>query len=316
MYSSITQENNSKSGVNSVSHKRSEERPTLKFVDNRPEAVAQRELQEKANNSSQVSRLRMFQDMASLGSQLNHSIIQAFAPARYMELSIRNYKSNEKILGQGWDDKKIDDLAGWCKSDNQFNSFINNLSYENWRVLSQDFTGKELPVKIVDSWVTYQKKYMEVKVYKSFEGYKGSGGTSWNTGKSRSDWSGCYIATTREQAEGYIGELGSESGKASMWEISLKQSLPVKVFSGGFIDQSDIPGDFKAKVLKKILKINNSEKLVKELGGQGFAYLGPAGEDGNEMVVPWALIPDYIVYKRIAEYAVNSSHEITSKKDV
>lgn len=41
---------------------------TFQFVDNRSEAVAQRKLQDMANNSQQVSRLIPFQDMAD-----NHS---------------------------------------------------------------------------------------------------------------------------------------------------------------------------------------------------------------------------------------------------
>jgi len=44
---------------------------TFQFVDNRPEAVAQRKLLEMANNSPHVSQLKLFQDMANNSPQAN-----------------------------------------------------------------------------------------------------------------------------------------------------------------------------------------------------------------------------------------------------
>lgn len=309
------QRNNSQLVDNKVSQTRKDGEKTFQFVDNRPEAVAQRHLQDMVNNSPQVRKLGAIQEMANACFRSNNTVIQAFAPKEYMKINIRDYKLNERIIGKGWDDDKIDKLVKWCKSEKQFNSFINNLSYKNWEVLSQDFQGADLPIKVMDSWVKYQESKMNVETLDTFEGYKGSSGKSWNTGESYSDWSGCYIATTEDQAKGYILEAGQKSGKASMWKISLKKPLPIKRFRGGFIDQSDIPGEFKAKVLKKILKIEDSKKLIKELGESGFAYLGPGGEDGNELVVPWGLIADYINYKRIKEYDVND-YQITNTQGV
>jgi hypothetical protein len=60
-----TQENKSQSVANEASHKQSCNGTTFQFVDNRREAVAQRKLQEMANNSPQVFQLRAFQDMAN-----------------------------------------------------------------------------------------------------------------------------------------------------------------------------------------------------------------------------------------------------------
>ena len=82
----------------------------------------------------------------------------------------------------------------------------------------------------------------------------------------------------------------------------------------GFIDNGDIPGDFKATVLKKILKIKLDKKLVPALGSASLAYLGPAGEDGEELVVPWSMVTDYINVQRIKEYSVNESYEITEER--
>jgi hypothetical protein len=58
-----TQENKSRSVSATGSQMQSGGKSTFQFVDNRPEAIAQRKLQEMANNSPQVSQLRAFQKM-------------------------------------------------------------------------------------------------------------------------------------------------------------------------------------------------------------------------------------------------------------
>jgi hypothetical protein len=66
-----TQENKSQSVANEVFQKQNGDESTFQSVDNRPEFVAQRKLQEMANNSLQVSRLRAFQDMANNSPQVS-----------------------------------------------------------------------------------------------------------------------------------------------------------------------------------------------------------------------------------------------------
>ncbi|MDX2508987.1 MAG: hypothetical protein QNK28_05475 [Desulfobacterales bacterium] len=60
-----TQENKSQSVAEGLFKKQSSGESTFQFVDNRPEAVAQRKLQEMANNSPQAMQLRAFQEMAN-----------------------------------------------------------------------------------------------------------------------------------------------------------------------------------------------------------------------------------------------------------
>ena len=60
-----TQENKNRSVANEFSQKQSDGVSTFQFVDNRPEAIAQRKLQEVANNSAQVRQLIAFQGMAN-----------------------------------------------------------------------------------------------------------------------------------------------------------------------------------------------------------------------------------------------------------
>lgn len=250
-------------------------------------------------------------------SQVRSSqFIQTFSANPAQKNLIRDHKTNIKIQEKGWDDTKIDELVEWCKSENQYNSFINNLSYKNWQILKLDFTGDELPNKVLNAWVTYQRsdKNKEIKKLDKFTGYKGSQGTEWNTGRETSDWSACYIATNQEQAEGYIAEAGNQTGIASMWELQLTKELPVLYIKGGFIEQDDIPGEFKALVLKKVLKINIDKKLVPYLGSQeGLAYIGPGGEAGEEMAMPWGLLNNYFTKTRIKEYTVEN-YEIKSVK--
>ena len=52
------------SETNSVSEQQCRNTSSFQFVDNRPEAVAQRKLQEIANNSPHVKKLGAYQEMA------------------------------------------------------------------------------------------------------------------------------------------------------------------------------------------------------------------------------------------------------------
>ena len=60
-----TQENKSQSVLSDHSQMQSGGESTFQFVDNRPEAVAQRKLQEMANNSPRAMQLKAFQEMAN-----------------------------------------------------------------------------------------------------------------------------------------------------------------------------------------------------------------------------------------------------------
>jgi hypothetical protein len=60
-----TQKNKYQSVANAVSKKQSSGESVFQFVDNRPEAITQKKLQEIANNSSEVRQLRAIQEMAN-----------------------------------------------------------------------------------------------------------------------------------------------------------------------------------------------------------------------------------------------------------
>jgi hypothetical protein len=71
-----TQGNKSQSVANAVAQKYSGGESNFQFVDNSPEAIGQRKLQEMANNSPQVSQLRAFQKMADNYSAQQRQPIQ------------------------------------------------------------------------------------------------------------------------------------------------------------------------------------------------------------------------------------------------
>ncbi|MES2332099.1 MAG: hypothetical protein V4539_20995 [Bacteroidota bacterium] len=58
IYADKTQKNKSQSVANGIIQKRGDSESTIQFIDNRPEAVAQRKLQELANSRSQVYQLQ------------------------------------------------------------------------------------------------------------------------------------------------------------------------------------------------------------------------------------------------------------------
>lgn len=71
-----TQENKSQSVANAVSQKQSGGESTFQFVDNRPEAVAQRKLQKMSNNRPKVAQLRAFQEISDYDPQAKQAITQ------------------------------------------------------------------------------------------------------------------------------------------------------------------------------------------------------------------------------------------------
>lgn len=83
-----TQENKSQSVANEVSQMQSVGESTFQFVDNRPEAIAQRKLQEMANNSPRVLQLRSFQEMANNSPQAKQ--------ATQLQAMLDNYSAQQQ----------------------------------------------------------------------------------------------------------------------------------------------------------------------------------------------------------------------------
>jgi hypothetical protein len=115
-----TQENKSQTVSTADSQMQSGGESTFQFVDNRPEAIAQRKLQEMANNSPQVSQLRVFQDMANKSPQAKRATqLQTMADSHSTHQQPIQKKENntglpdnlktgmENLSGMSLDDVKV-----------------------------------------------------------------------------------------------------------------------------------------------------------------------------------------------------------------
>ena len=69
-----TQENKSQAVANSLPQLQSNGESTFQYVDNRPEAITQRKLQESINNSPRVQQLKSYQEMANNSSHVKQII--------------------------------------------------------------------------------------------------------------------------------------------------------------------------------------------------------------------------------------------------
>lgn len=115
-----TQENKRQSVASPVSQKKISNESAFQFVDNRPEAIQMRKLQEMANNSSKVSQLRALQDMADNSPQARQAAqLQAMADNHSaQQLPIQKKENNtglpdalksgiENLSGYSMDDVKV-----------------------------------------------------------------------------------------------------------------------------------------------------------------------------------------------------------------
>ena len=77
LYADKKQKNKSQSVANNVAQKQGVRKPTFQFVDNRPQAIAQRKRQEMVNNSPQVAQAVQLRAMTTKRiSQPQQSVFQ------------------------------------------------------------------------------------------------------------------------------------------------------------------------------------------------------------------------------------------------
>ncbi len=75
-YATKKEQPQSRAIANNISAQKNNEKTSHQFIDNRPVAIAQRKLQEIANNSQQVKQLNAFQTSVNNNQFFNKSIIQ------------------------------------------------------------------------------------------------------------------------------------------------------------------------------------------------------------------------------------------------
>lgn len=114
-----TQENKNESLANGESLIQSGRESAFPFVDNRPEAIAQREVQAMANNSAQVKQLRAYQEMAIGSSSTMPIQMSPFSAA-----DIAKELNSDKVK-YGLDGLSTTDIRQYTRE------FTNNAPYQN-----------------------------------------------------------------------------------------------------------------------------------------------------------------------------------------
>lgn len=113
-----TQENKSHSVANWFSQKQSSGQSTFQFVDNRPEAIAQKKLQEVANNSLQVKQMKAFQEMANNRPQVKQAAQLQVLADNYSVLRQQPIQKKENNTGLPDNLKSgIENLTGYSMDD-------------------------------------------------------------------------------------------------------------------------------------------------------------------------------------------------------
>ncbi len=113
-----SQENKSQAVANSLPKLQSESESTFQFVDNRPEAIAQRKLQEAINNSPRVQPLKAYQEMANNSPQVKQLRASQLMADNFTSKPVQQEENNtglpdnlksgiENLSGYSMDDVKV-----------------------------------------------------------------------------------------------------------------------------------------------------------------------------------------------------------------
>ena len=113
-----SQENKSQAVANSLPKLQSESESTFQFVDNRPEAIAQRKLQEAINNSPRVQPLKAYQEMANNSPQVKQLRASQLMADNFTSKPVQKEENNtglpdnlktgiENLSGYSMDDVKV-----------------------------------------------------------------------------------------------------------------------------------------------------------------------------------------------------------------
>ncbi|MDK2633692.1 hypothetical protein QMZ93_10135 [Pantoea stewartii subsp. indologenes] len=111
---------------------------------------------------------------------------------------------------------------------------------------------------------------------------------------SKKEWSGFYVATTRQVAHGYRYDHPHAYGHT----VTLLRNLPVLVFTGNELSDTSVSNTDKARMIKdalpanlKTYMMNQNKPLIAALGALGFCYQGPHDSEGGvEIIIPNNLI--------------------------
>lgn len=134
-------------------------------------------------------------------------------------------------------------------------------------------------------------------------GYRMTPGTQWTTGGGANDWSGLYIATTLDQAKGY---LDITNGTVRVWTCSLVAAYPFWCIHGEEIADPSISSGRKADLVADAIQRSSGappgRPLIPSLCQAGQGYIGPDAEE-NEIILGWGCV-GAITYVALRDYRV------------
>ena len=121
-------------------------------------------------------------------------------------------------------------------------------------------------------------------------GYRLTQGTQWTLGGGDNDWSGLYIATTLDQAKGYVDIA---NGTVRVWTCTLVANYPFWCIHGAEIADPAIPSGEKADLVANAIQVASGaapgRPLIPSLCRAGQGYVGPDAEE-NEIILGWNCI--------------------------
>ncbi|MEZ4453825.1 MAG: hypothetical protein R3B09_30495 [Nannocystaceae bacterium] len=137
-------------------------------------------------------------------------------------------------------------------------------------------------------------------------GYRLTQGTMWTGGGGDNDWSGLYIATTLDQAKGYVDIA---NGTVRVWTCTLVANYPFWCIHGQEIADPAIDSGAKADLVAAAIQAANNgtptgRPLIPSLCQNHQGYIGPDAEE-NEIILGWGCI-NAIAYVALRDYRVRN----------
>lgn len=153
-------ENKSRAIANSVAQKKSSEKQGFGFVDNRPETVAQKKLQQVVSNRRQAKHTPQLQAMESNHYAQQQQVFQkkentdaSEVVQRVVYNSLADVKNNKFLptSGQYTDNQKLD-IANWCANNNDNSNSIKSAYHKEYAYIYSTVTGNDKEFVFTFMW--------------------------------------------------------------------------------------------------------------------------------------------------------------------
>ncbi len=175
---------------------------------------------------------------------------------------------------------------------------------------------------VLQKWKLFLKENMErttiggpdKKFYRASE--KDADEKRTNSGETK-DWGGRYLATTLDQAKGYLVPKDEDVEKKQDREMiiscyTFEKPLEAVKIPAAFTKTEEITEEDKVALLKDELGIGVGPNclLLNALGFQSKVYVGDGGDDGIEVAMAWDLKPPGMLERIMKGYTVKYNGEV------